>query len=114
MFHTAMGAISKNESHLLMGGRCLASSLILLFTLRLDFIYDLFERVCSRSSEETLKMGTQRRRPTVSSQFRVGCFPREQQAAGEEQMGKAKPAAKRSHSSSFCVQHWKCAGMWYS
>uniref|UniRef100_A0A8C3CXI1 Myosin X n=1 Tax=Cairina moschata TaxID=8855 RepID=A0A8C3CXI1_CAIMO len=37
---------------------------------RLDFIYDLFERVCSRSSEETLKMGTQRRRPTVSSQFR--------------------------------------------
>uniref|UniRef100_A0A8C3T0P0 Myosin X n=1 Tax=Chelydra serpentina TaxID=8475 RepID=A0A8C3T0P0_CHESE len=37
---------------------------------RLDFIYDLFERVSSRSSEETLKMGTQRRRPTVSSQFR--------------------------------------------
>ncbi|XP_030309911.1 unconventional myosin-X-like isoform X3 [Calypte anna] len=37
---------------------------------RLDFIYDLFERVCSRCSEETLKMGTQRRRPTVSSQFR--------------------------------------------
>ncbi|NXA32754.1 MYO10 protein, partial [Eudromia elegans] len=36
----------------------------------LDFIYDLFERVCSRCSEETLKMGTQRRRPTVSSQFR--------------------------------------------
>ncbi|XP_075286147.1 unconventional myosin-X-like isoform X2 [Opisthocomus hoazin] len=37
---------------------------------RLDFIYDLFERVCSRCSEDTLKMGTQRRRPTVSSQFR--------------------------------------------
>ncbi|XP_064290823.1 unconventional myosin-X-like isoform X3 [Passer domesticus] len=37
---------------------------------RLDFIYDLFERVCSRCSEETLKMGTQRRKPTVSSQFR--------------------------------------------
>uniref|UniRef100_A0A669PQK6 Myosin X n=1 Tax=Phasianus colchicus TaxID=9054 RepID=A0A669PQK6_PHACC len=37
---------------------------------RLDFIYDLFERVCSRCNEETLKMGTQRRRPTVSSQFR--------------------------------------------
>ncbi|XP_019378232.1 PREDICTED: unconventional myosin-X-like [Gavialis gangeticus] len=37
---------------------------------RLDFIYDLFERVCSHSSDETLKMGTQRRRPTVSSQFR--------------------------------------------
>lgn len=46
-------------------------------------------------------MGTQRRRPTVSSQFRVGCFPREQQASGEEQMGKARPAAKRSHSSPF-------------
>ncbi|OXB77073.1 UNVERIFIED_CONTAM: hypothetical protein H355_007720 [Colinus virginianus] len=38
---------------------------------RLDFIYDLFERVCSRCNEETLKMGTQRRRPTVSSQFRA-------------------------------------------
>ncbi|XP_078239605.1 unconventional myosin-X isoform X1 [Pogona vitticeps] len=37
---------------------------------RLDFIYDLFERVSSGSSEDTLKMGTQRRRPTVSSQFR--------------------------------------------
>nr|XP_014341456.1 PREDICTED: unconventional myosin-X-like [Latimeria chalumnae] len=37
---------------------------------RLDFIYDLFERVCSRNSEETMKMGTQRRKPTVSSQFR--------------------------------------------
>ncbi|XP_074857772.1 unconventional myosin-X-like [Carettochelys insculpta] len=36
----------------------------------LDFIYDLFERVSSRNSEETPKMGTQRRRPTVSSQFR--------------------------------------------
>uniref|UniRef100_A0A670JFT1 Myosin X n=1 Tax=Podarcis muralis TaxID=64176 RepID=A0A670JFT1_PODMU len=39
---------------------------------RLDFIYDLFERVAGCSSEDTLKMGTQRRRPTVSSQFRVG------------------------------------------
>ncbi|KAJ8256046.1 hypothetical protein COCON_G00199100 [Conger conger] len=37
---------------------------------RQDFIYDLFERVGSRSSEETLKMGTARRKPTVSSQFR--------------------------------------------
>ncbi|XP_069473058.1 unconventional myosin-X-like [Ambystoma mexicanum] len=37
---------------------------------RLDFIYDLFEKVSSRNSEETLKMGTQRRKPTVSSQFR--------------------------------------------
>ncbi|KAK7168851.1 hypothetical protein R3I93_004987 [Phoxinus phoxinus] len=37
---------------------------------RLDFIYDLFERVGSRSGDETLKMGTARRKPTVSSQFR--------------------------------------------
>nr|XP_033800031.1 unconventional myosin-X-like [Geotrypetes seraphini] len=37
---------------------------------RLDFIYDLFEKVSSRKSEETMKMGTQRRNPTVSSQFR--------------------------------------------
>uniref|UniRef100_A0A8C5R427 Uncharacterized protein n=1 Tax=Leptobrachium leishanense TaxID=445787 RepID=A0A8C5R427_9ANUR len=37
---------------------------------RLDFIYDLFEKVCSRNSGETLKMGTQRKKPTVSSQFR--------------------------------------------
>uniref|UniRef100_A0A8D0BVC4 Unconventional myosin-X-like n=1 Tax=Salvator merianae TaxID=96440 RepID=A0A8D0BVC4_SALMN len=37
---------------------------------RLDFIYDLFERVSSCSSDDTVKMGTQRRRPTVSSQFR--------------------------------------------
>ncbi|ETE72713.1 Myosin-X, partial [Ophiophagus hannah] len=38
---------------------------------RLDFIYDLFERVASCNSEDTLKLGTQRRRPTVSSQFRA-------------------------------------------
>uniref|UniRef100_I3JR26 Unconventional myosin-X n=1 Tax=Oreochromis niloticus TaxID=8128 RepID=I3JR26_ORENI len=38
---------------------------------RLDFIYDLFERVGSRNGDETLKMGTARRKPTVSSQFRV-------------------------------------------
>ncbi|XP_056894751.1 unconventional myosin-X isoform X1 [Takifugu flavidus] len=37
---------------------------------RLDFIYDLFEHVGSRSGDETLKMGTARRKPTVSSQFR--------------------------------------------
>uniref|UniRef100_A0AAR2KG04 Myosin X, like 1 n=1 Tax=Pygocentrus nattereri TaxID=42514 RepID=A0AAR2KG04_PYGNA len=37
---------------------------------RLDFIYDLFERVGSRNGEDTLKMGTARRKPTVSSQFR--------------------------------------------
>uniref|UniRef100_A0A8C4EA89 Myosin-X n=1 Tax=Dicentrarchus labrax TaxID=13489 RepID=A0A8C4EA89_DICLA len=35
---------------------------------RLDFIYDLFEKVGSRNNEE--KMGTARRKPTVSSQFR--------------------------------------------
>lgn len=43
--------------------------------IRLDFIYDLFEKVGSRNSEE--KMGTARRKPTVSSQFRVsgtGCY----------------------------------------
>ncbi|XP_059427494.1 unconventional myosin-X [Carassius carassius] len=37
---------------------------------RLDFIYDLFEQVSSRNNEETLKMGTARKKPTVSSQFR--------------------------------------------
>ncbi|KAJ3591740.1 hypothetical protein NHX12_006872 [Muraenolepis orangiensis] len=37
---------------------------------RLDFIYDLFERVGSRSGDDTMKMGTARRKPTVSSQFR--------------------------------------------
>uniref|UniRef100_A0A3Q3R0T2 Myosin X, like 1 n=1 Tax=Monopterus albus TaxID=43700 RepID=A0A3Q3R0T2_MONAL len=37
---------------------------------RLDFIYDLFERIGSRNGDETLKMGTARRKPTVSSQFR--------------------------------------------
>ncbi|KAI5106733.1 unconventional myosin-X, partial [Silurus meridionalis] len=37
---------------------------------RLDFIYELFESVGSRNGDETLKMGTNRRKPTVSSQFR--------------------------------------------
>ncbi|XP_060786441.1 unconventional myosin-X-like isoform X3 [Neoarius graeffei] len=37
---------------------------------RLDFIYDLFECVGSRNGDDTLKMGTNRRKPTVSSQFR--------------------------------------------
>uniref|UniRef100_A0A674BKU8 Unconventional myosin-X-like n=1 Tax=Salmo trutta TaxID=8032 RepID=A0A674BKU8_SALTR len=37
---------------------------------RLDFVYDLFEHVGSRNGEETMKMGTARRKPTVSSQFR--------------------------------------------
>ena len=31
----------------------------------------MFEKVGSRNNEETLKMGTARRKPTVSSQFRV-------------------------------------------
>ncbi|XP_076858240.1 unconventional myosin-X isoform X2 [Brachyhypopomus gauderio] len=37
---------------------------------RLDFIYDLFERVGSRCGEDIVKMGTARRKPTLSSQFR--------------------------------------------
>ncbi|XP_047665748.1 unconventional myosin-X-like, partial [Tachysurus fulvidraco] len=37
---------------------------------KLDFIYDLFEYVGSRNGDDTLKMGTNRRKPTVSSQFR--------------------------------------------
>nr|XP_056710127.1 unconventional myosin-X [Euleptes europaea] len=36
----------------------------------LDFIYDLFEHVLSRSSQDTLKCGSKHRRPTVSLQFR--------------------------------------------
>lgn len=48
---------------------CLCNSLCLSCTPRLDFIYDLFEKVGSRNNEE--KMGTARRKPTVSSQFRV-------------------------------------------
>lgn len=42
---------------------------VFVFLHRLDFIYDLFEKVGSRNNEE--KMGTARRKPTVSSQFRV-------------------------------------------
>ncbi|XP_021114292.1 unconventional myosin-X isoform X2 [Heterocephalus glaber] len=37
---------------------------------RFDFIYDLFEHVSSRSSQDTLKCGSKLRRPTVSSQFK--------------------------------------------
>lgn len=44
------------------------------FFIRLDFIYDLFEKVGSRNNEE--KMGTARRKPTVSSQFRVSGISR--------------------------------------
>ncbi|XP_028593796.2 unconventional myosin-X isoform X1 [Podarcis muralis] len=36
----------------------------------LDFIYDLFEHVSSRSSQDTLKSGTKHRKPTVSLQFK--------------------------------------------
>ncbi|XP_048364354.1 unconventional myosin-X isoform X2 [Sphaerodactylus townsendi] len=36
----------------------------------LDFIYDLFEHVLSRSSQDTLKGGSKRRKPTVSLHFR--------------------------------------------
>uniref|UniRef100_A0A4W3IDA8 Myosin X n=1 Tax=Callorhinchus milii TaxID=7868 RepID=A0A4W3IDA8_CALMI len=37
---------------------------------RLDFIYDLFEYTSSRNNQDTLKSGTKRRKPTVSSQFK--------------------------------------------
>ncbi|XP_006769508.1 PREDICTED: LOW QUALITY PROTEIN: unconventional myosin-X [Myotis davidii] len=37
---------------------------------RFDFIYDLFEHVSSRNSQDTLKCGSKHRRPTVSSQFK--------------------------------------------
>ncbi|CAL8347397.1 unnamed protein product [Merluccius merluccius] len=37
---------------------------------RLDFVYDLFEHVCSRSQQDTLKTSVKHRRPTVSSQFK--------------------------------------------
>ncbi|XP_030631373.1 unconventional myosin-X [Chanos chanos] len=37
---------------------------------RLDFVYDLFERVSSRNNQDTLKCSSQHRKPTVSSQFK--------------------------------------------
>ncbi|KAM3928507.1 unconventional myosin-X [Leptodactylus fuscus] len=37
---------------------------------RLDFIYDLFEHVSSRSNQDTLKSGSKHRKPTVSLQFK--------------------------------------------
>ncbi|XP_066543583.1 unconventional myosin-X [Amia ocellicauda] len=37
---------------------------------RLDFVYDLFEHVSSRNSQDTLKCGSKHKRPTVSSQFK--------------------------------------------
>ncbi|KAM6456280.1 unconventional myosin-X [Liasis olivaceus] len=36
----------------------------------LDFIYDLFEHVSSRSGQDTLKCGSKHRKPTVSLQFK--------------------------------------------
>ncbi|KAK9403613.1 unconventional myosin-X [Crotalus adamanteus] len=36
----------------------------------LDFIYDLFEHVSSRSGQDTLKSGSKHRKPTVSLQFK--------------------------------------------
>ncbi|GCB84467.1 hypothetical protein scyTo_0025043, partial [Scyliorhinus torazame] len=37
----------------------------------LDFIYDLFERVYSRNNgDDAVRLGTQRRKRTLSSQFR--------------------------------------------
>ncbi|XP_010281833.1 PREDICTED: unconventional myosin-X-like, partial [Phaethon lepturus] len=36
----------------------------------LDFIYDLFEHVSSRNSQDTLKCGSKHRKPTVSLQFK--------------------------------------------
>ncbi|KAF0046481.1 hypothetical protein F2P81_000114 [Scophthalmus maximus] len=38
---------------------------------RLDFVYDLFEHVLSRNKQDTLKSSSKRRRPTVSSQFKM-------------------------------------------
>uniref|UniRef100_A0A670ZTH5 Myosin X n=1 Tax=Pseudonaja textilis TaxID=8673 RepID=A0A670ZTH5_PSETE len=40
----------------------------------LDFIYDLFEHVSSRSGQDTLKCGSKHRKPTVSLQFKVVVF----------------------------------------
>lgn len=39
--------------------------------LRLDFVYDLFERVNTWTGQDTVKCGSKYRRPTVSSQFKV-------------------------------------------
>lgn len=37
---------------------------------RLDFVYDLFERVNAWTGQDTVKCGSKYRRPTVSSQFK--------------------------------------------
>lgn len=41
-------------------------------SISLDFVYDLFERVQSRNKQDTLRSSSKHRRPTVSSQFKVG------------------------------------------
>ncbi|KTG22591.1 hypothetical protein cypCar_00008225 [Cyprinus carpio] len=38
---------------------------------RLDFVYDLFERVNTWTGQDTVKCGSKYRRPTVSSQFKM-------------------------------------------
>lgn len=40
-------------------------------SVRLDFVYDLFERVNTWTGQDTVKCGSKYRRPTVSSQFKV-------------------------------------------
>ncbi|XP_076837392.1 unconventional myosin-X [Brachyhypopomus gauderio] len=42
----------------------------LLMESRLDFVYDLFERMSSRCGQDVMKSISQHRRPTVSSQFK--------------------------------------------
>ncbi|XP_062843469.1 unconventional myosin-X [Trichomycterus rosablanca] len=37
---------------------------------RLDFVYDLFERISNRCGQDMMKSSSQHRRPTVSSQFK--------------------------------------------
>ncbi|KAM8849705.1 unconventional myosin-X isoform 1-T1 [Spinachia spinachia] len=37
---------------------------------RLDFVYDLFEHVCSRNKQDTLRSSSKSRRPSVSTQFK--------------------------------------------
>uniref|UniRef100_A0A3Q2YYX8 Myosin X n=1 Tax=Hippocampus comes TaxID=109280 RepID=A0A3Q2YYX8_HIPCM len=41
-----------------------------LLSVRLDFVYDLFEHVLSRNKQDTLKSSCKHRRPTVSSHFK--------------------------------------------
>lgn len=48
-----------------------SSDCLPLHSVRLDFVYDLFEHVLSRNKQDTLKSSSKHRRPTVSSQFKV-------------------------------------------